>query len=293
MENIRSMTEALYADIPAEAVYHYTTFSGLMGIVESGSLWASDIRYMNDSAELNHMVTLTRAEVEERIALGHPNPRLLNQFLDWITRRVTNGHMLFSGSFRANGNLLSQWRGYSDLGKGVSIGFDPNHLLTCARKQGFMVGRCVYDPKRQRQLIHQIVDHVEDLAASACGVHGCQTDEIFADVFERVESDLLRIAAILKHPSFQEEAEWRIVSPIVTDFKDSSVHFREGTHMLVPYFKFSLVAPQQEKPKILHIFLGPTPNLSPSMTSLSMYLAKNGVSPIRGITYCQIPYRQR
>jgi len=31
-------------------------------------------------------------------------------------------------SFRANGNLLSQWRSYSALGKGVSIGFDPDTL---------------------------------------------------------------------------------------------------------------------------------------------------------------------
>jgi hypothetical protein len=293
MEKIRAMTQRLYADIPDETLYHYTTFTGLMGIVESGCLWASDIRYMNDSAELNHMVALTRREVEERIALGHPNPRLLNQFLEWITDRVTDGHLLFSGSFRANGNLLSQWRGYSELGKGVSIGFEPGHLITCARMQGFMIGKCVYDPIQQKKLIHQLVDHVEDLAAEACGIHGCRTDELFCEVFRSVESDLLRIAAILKHPSFEEEAEWRVVSPIVTDFKDPSVHFRVGAHMLVPYFKFSLVAPKQEGPRFQHLFLGPTPNSNSSLNSLRMYLAKNGLSPIRGITYCQIPYRQR
>jgi hypothetical protein len=116
---------------------------------------------------------------------------------------------------------------------------------------------------------------------------------LFAEVFRNVESDLLRIAAIMKHPSFEEEAEWRVVSPIVTDFKDPSVHFRVGAHMLVPYFKFSLVAPKQERPKFQHLFLGPTPNSSSSLNSLRMYLAKNGVSPVRGITYCQIPYRQR
>jgi hypothetical protein len=290
---IQEITRQLYSDTPNETIYHYTTFSGLLGIVERGALWASDIRYMNDSAELNHMVALIREEVGERIELGHPNPKLLTQFQDWIARRVTNGHMLFAGSFRANGNLLSQWRGYSELGKGVSIGFDPRHILTCARAQGFMVGKCIYDHTQQRSLIHQIVDFVEDLAAHSCGTHGCRDDRIFADVFEQIESDLLRIAAILKHPSFQEEEEWRIVSPVITDFKDAAVHYREGTSMLVPYFEFSLITPKETVPKLQHIFLGPTPNISLSMNSLSMYLAKAGISPRRGITYCQIPYRQR
>lgn len=289
----KEITSQLYSDTPSETIYHYTTFSGLMGIVESGSLWASDIRYMNDSAELNHMVHLINEEVDERISLGHQNPRLLNQFKDWIAHRVTNGHMLFAGSFRANGNLLSQWRGYSELGKGVSIGFDPRDVTRCARKQSFMVGKCIYDRQRQRQLIHQIVDLVEDLALKSCGIHGCRDDRVFAEVFEEVESDLLRIAAIMKHPSFQEEEEWRIVSPIVSDFKDPSVHYREGTSMLVPYFEFSLIPPGSPKPQIQHIYLGPTPNKTLSMNSLSMYMAKEGVSPKSGINYCQIPYRQR
>lgn len=290
---IHAITERLYADTPNETIYHYTTFSGLLGIVDSGSLWASDIRYMNDSAELNHMVTLIDAEVAERIALGHPTPKLLTQFKEWIAGRVTNGHMLFAGSFRANGNLLSQWRGYSELGKGVSIGFSPNHILTCARQQGFWVGRCVYDQAEQRKLIGQIVTQVEALAAESCREHGCTPEQNYTALFESIESDLLRIAAILKHPSFREEEEWRIVSPVVTNFKDPAVHYREGTSMLVPYFEFSLVAPKESRPRIQHIFLGPTPNISLSMNSLSMYLTRSGVSPVRGINYCQIPYRQR
>ena len=88
-----------------------------MGIVESRSLWASDIRYINDSAELKHTADLIRAEVTKRTSAGHPRPDLLNQFLDWVTHRITNGHLLFASSFRANGNLLSQWLGYSRLGK--------------------------------------------------------------------------------------------------------------------------------------------------------------------------------
>jgi hypothetical protein len=293
---IRDITKSLYSDIPKETLYHYTTFTGLVGIINSRVLWASYIRYMNDSAELKHSVDLIHMEITQRITAGHAKPNLLNQFLEWVTHRITNGHMLFAASFRSNGNLLSQWRGYSKLGKGVSLGFDPSYILKCANEQSFQIGKCIYNSADQRRLIKQVVDSVEDLAQeqrrNSDTAEKC-TPQAYYDAFERIESDLLRIAAILKHPSFQEEEEWRIVSPSLMDYMASPVLFREGTSMLVPYVEFKLLQ-EKEKPVALeHIFLGPTPNINISMNSLTMFLAKNGVNPEKGITYCEIPYRQR
>jgi Protein of unknown function (DUF2971) len=293
---IRDITENLYSDIPKERLYHYTTFTGLVGIVKSQVLWASDIRYMNDSAELKHSADLIRMEIIQRIAAGHAKPNLLNQFLEWVTHRITNGHMLFAASFRSNGNLLSQWRGYSKLGKGVSLGFNPAYILKCAREQSFQIGKCIYNSADQRRLIKQVVDAVEALAKE----HHDNKDapetytlQSYYDVFEKIESDLLRIAAILKHPSFQEEEEWRVVSAALTDYVASPVLFREGTSMLVPYVEFKLLRAKDKPIALEHIFLGPTPNINISMNSLTMFLAKNGVNPEKGITYCEIPYRQR
>jgi hypothetical protein len=293
---IKDITENLYSDIPKETLYHYTTFTGLMGIVHSQVLWASDIRYMNDSAELKHTADLIRMEITQRITDGHAKPNLLNQFLEWVTHRITNGHMLFAASFRSNGNLLSQWRGYSKLGKGVSLGFNPGYILKCARKQSFQIGKCIYNSADQRRLIKQVVDSVEVLAQA----HHEKKDspekndpQSYYDVFEKIETDLLRIAAILKHPSFQEEEEWRIVSSALTDYVTSPVLFREGTSMLVPYVEFKLLHAKDKPVALEHIFLGPTPNINISMNSLTMFLAKNGANPEKGITYCEIPYRQR
>jgi hypothetical protein len=267
-----------------------------MGIVHSQVLWASDIRYMNDSAELKHTADLIRMEITQRITAGHAKPNLLNQFLEWVTHRITNGHMLFAASFRSNGNLLSQWRGYSKLGKGVSLGFNPGYILKCAREQSFQIGKCIYNSADQRRLIKQVVDSVEVLAQA----HHEKKDspekndpQSYYDVFEKIETDLLRIAAILKHPSFQEEEEWRIVSSALTDYVTSPVLFREGTSMLVPYVEFKLLHAKDKPVALEHIFLGPTPNINISMNSLTMFLAKNGANPEKGITYCEIPYRQR
>ena len=294
---IQEITSKLYSDIPKERLYHYTTFSGLLGIVRSSTLWASDIRYMNDSAELKHTLDLIRIEITKRVVAGHTKPDLLNQFLDWVTHRITNGHMLFASSFRANGNLLSQWRGYSRIGKGVSLGFNPGFILECAKKQSFQIGKCIYNRKSQRRLIAQVIDSVEALADGTDedpGIHSKESRaRAYQCIFQKIESDLLRIAAILKHPSFKEEEEWRIVSPVITDYLKEPVLFREGTSMLVPYIEFNLATRSNPTIFLEHLFLGPTPNITISMNSLAMLLAKQGIRPDNGISYCQIPYRAK
>ncbi len=296
VREIREITNRLYADAPKDILYHYTSFSGLLGIVKSRSLWASDIRYMNDSAELRHTAHLIKKEASRRIEAGHDNPYLLNQFLYWVSHRITNVHMLFGASFRSNGNLLSQWRSYSALGKGVSLGFDPAYIMNRAEKQAFQIGKCVYDPSEQQTLIGQVIDAVEALAASRAGDDdeaARRSGRDYHEVFNKVESDVLRLAAVLKHPSFQEEAEWRIVSPVLTDYASSPVLFREGDAMLVPYVEFRLADDNGGPISLDHLFLGPTPNIEISMNSLTMFLSKNGIFPANGITYCQIPCRKR
>lgn len=286
---ISKITEALFSEPPQETLYHYTSLSGVLGIIGSRTLWASDIRYMNDSAELRHTADLVGREVAARINGGHSRPHLLTCFLDWVENRITNGHILFGASFRANGNLLSQWRGYSAIGKGASLGFNPETVSRCAQMQEFRMGRCIYDRQTQQGLIAQVLDAVEVLASD---IEDGVEREVYHQLFEHLESDLLRLAAILKHPSFEEEQEWRLVSPVISDYRQAAVSFREGRSMLVPYMRFALVAEEHEAVALDHVFLGPTPNISLSMNSMKMCLAKHSIRPARGIEYCQIPYRQ-
>jgi hypothetical protein len=287
---IDAITRALYRRAPRETLYHYTTLPGLLGIVDSRELRASDIRYMNDSMELRHMLDLINKQVTRRILSGVDRPAVLNAFLDWLRHRIVGGPMLFGASFRANGNLLSQWRGYSVHGKGVSLGFDPTTIAASAQAQGFSVGRCVYDPDEQARLIEEVIDGVEALAQST---DGDLSPDSAQRLFQSIEEDLLRIAAILKHPAFEEEQEWRIVSPAITDSRAPAVRFREGSSMLVPYYAFALGSADREGIALDHVFIGPTQNSELSMNSLRLYLEKRQSQPRRGISYCQIPYRKR
>ncbi len=291
---IAALAHDLYAEKPQDLLYHYTSLSGVIGIVESGSLRATDIRFFNDAAEMKHTADLLRRAIAQRREGDTFNSRLLVQLQEWLSNRLTDGHMLFVACFTANGNLLSQWRSYCPIAKGASLGFRPEKISSTASNQSFQVGKCVYDAKRQQQLAETILETIEEVAQR----RGENTDlskrhpsNSFYDVFEEIEADLLRVAALLKHPSFYEEQEWRTVSSVMTNYVEAPIEYREGPSMLVPFVNFNLPEASDRRLDIEHVFLGPTPNRNNSMTSLSRYLSKKGASPRQGIQYCQIPYR--
>lgn len=290
---MNSLAEKHYSEKPTGTLYHYTSLAGLIGIIESRALWVSDTRYLNDSAEMKYLVDLLGSEAQKRTGQNR-NDNLLTQFKDWISHRIVDGHMLFVASLTTNGNLLSQWNRYCPNGKGISIGFTDDLILRCSKGLSYRVGKCIYDIKHQLKLCEAILDKIEELALK----RGENKDpsqrhpsNSFHGIFEEVEDDLLNIAALVKHPSFKEEEEWRVVSPVVKNYVETAIAYREGISMLIPYMKLSLTFNANGPIEIQKIFLGPTPNHNLSMNSLSNYLSKNGVFPKEGMFASQIPVR--
>lgn len=293
--SIEQLTERLYAEQPTEVLYHYTSLGALTKIIESGYFYATDISFFSDAAEMKHAAEILRIYISQRIEAQSAKAKLLTQFREWVSERIAGGHMQFVASFTANGNLLSQWRSYCPHGRGVSIGIRPDVICGAAATQNFRVGKCIYDNKTQREIVEAIITEVENIAER----RGENTDpskrhpsQSFHDVFEAIEENLLRIAALLKHGKFDEEQEWRVVSPIISNYVKTPIKYREGRTMLIPYIDFSLRTGGTTQIPVEHVYLGPTPSINNSMTSLSRYLSRYGANPARGVTYCQIPYRE-
>ncbi len=53
---------------PPQRLHHYTTLNGLLGITASHSLWASDVRYMNDASELSYAADFVAEIVTKTVA---------------------------------------------------------------------------------------------------------------------------------------------------------------------------------------------------------------------------------
>ena len=52
---------------PTELLYHYTDAKGLIGILESRQIWASNIRHLNDSSEFVQSNRMLKAEITRRL----------------------------------------------------------------------------------------------------------------------------------------------------------------------------------------------------------------------------------
>ena len=166
MMSISNIMQQLYAEPPKETLYHYTSLNGVMGIMKSSALWATEVRFFNDTAELKYAVDFISSIIDYRLARGSDNIELLTQLQRWLNDRILNGHMLFVVCFTERGNLLSQWRGYSQAGKGVSLGFAPEKISMAACEQSFQVGKCIYDLNLQEKLAVNILDEIGSIHKS-------------------------------------------------------------------------------------------------------------------------------
>jgi len=119
---------------PNATLFQYTSFDGFKGIIDSKSLWLSDLRSLNDPRELILGLGKVRSVVDE----------LLNEKPSWGTAQIrkklqrsydfVRSTNLFTASFCPKGDSMPLWQHYGDAGRGVSIGFRPRAILD-------MVGR--------------------------------------------------------------------------------------------------------------------------------------------------------
>jgi hypothetical protein len=285
-ESIAELLKTLYAEPQqGDLFFHYTSIAAMQSIVAEQSLRASEIHYFSDAAELGHFASLLDQALRERREAGDGIASALSR---WLKSRLLDGHQVFVVSFTIQGNLLSQWRAYCPAGKGVSLGFGPQRILMASRAQGFSVGQCIYDPDQQRQIAAQVVEEI--LAKSvADGTNPKRpASDVYVSVFQEFEHSLLRVGALFKHPAFSEELEWRAVSPVIVNYRESDIRYREGISTLVPYVPFNLSIPGAEA-YLDTVVVGPTPHPNLSINSISRFMSRSGRRI--GVFNSQIPYR--
>src|SRR5882724_1530284 len=114
---------------PPHILYHYTTQTGLLGIVTGREIWASHTQYLNDVREFRHAIDI----VEEELSSMKIDPLYQDKadLLSEMEQRLREGIESINVcvcSFSADGDVLSQWRAYGGGASGFSIGF-PGEFL--------------------------------------------------------------------------------------------------------------------------------------------------------------------
>lgn len=261
---LMSELEEILLQQPKGKLYHYTSASGLLGILESGALWATYQPHLNDRKESKVARSFLRREVLNA-GLSPAQRRLLLRIIKEAQAPA------FVLSFSEKGDLLSQWRAYCPQGDGYSIGLGPEHALfrTYAVAKSFSLVRCIYSKEEQhrlsRLLIQAFVEEFDrhDAAQLLPGEAISHTWRSFIESYQLHYLVLLMTMAF-KHYGFVEEAEWRLVSQY-PDMLAGAVNYRAGRFGVVPYVPISLWGDERidkagDARKLDHLIVGPNGN---------------------------------
>ncbi|MCP5004624.1 MAG: DUF2971 domain-containing protein [Planctomycetes bacterium] len=300
---------------PQSTLYHYTSQKGLLGIVNNNEVWATDILYLNDTMEYKYAVDLASEIIKERQELCKdktpsyavyikptkipgsivplPPYRYENKWIEYsmledfdeFIKEFKEFH-IFVFSLSQEGNILSQWRGYCQNNNGYSIGFNPRALNRIINEKHFKLVKCIYDENDQKMLINDLVDKfINDIKTKLNSLSHSNNSR--NDLVGEFLLSFLPIAPILKHKSFLDEQEWRLISkPIKTGSK--KVKFREGTSTTIPYITINLK--EEKHIPLEHIIIGPTGNEHLSKKAVDSLLASKNITNCK-VDFSGIPYR--
>jgi hypothetical protein len=249
------------------SLYHYTDAQALLGILRERVIWATHYRYLNDKNEMQRGEEIVQEMAEElaRTAGVPPLHRVvLSSFATYHrVDSLTQGSGVFVASFSERGNQLSQWRSYAANGAGYSIGFSDLKLADGDAEKlpiGLELFQCVYDEEQFKELVK--TRFIEVLAAldRHAAVHGIDEESIRALAGSAIAHLLRGVTTViprLKHASFVEEREWRLVVVTLAGREHDVVQYRASPRGIVPFVALPLC--DDGRPLALsRIYVGPT-----------------------------------
>src|SRR4030043_1535421 len=145
----------------ASLLYHYTSAEGLLAILSSRTVWATDILYLNDSAEFSYAVGLLNSILKEQFNLSELSSPF-TMMLEWWPQ-INSFPSVYVMAFSAEADQLGQWRGYCPPTGGFSIGFDKERLRTYAKSRGFELERCIYTSKEHTELLSGLAKEIYEV----------------------------------------------------------------------------------------------------------------------------------
>lgn len=281
-----------YFDPDARRVYHYTTQSGLLGILSTLTFRLTDIRFFNDRTEVEHAYAVLEKILEPK-GKQLASLTLQGEVVQRILRLAMESArpVRYVACFSTKPDDLNQWRAYASPGAGYSVGFELDELRQFASQHGATVGQCIYGAKEQGKIITELLDEALwqlEQYFPGRGRGSINEDLAVARSVQFVEA-FSRIAPLFKNGTFQEEEEIRIIFGEPEQL--SSLGFRCGGSAIIPYREASLKLPDGRIifPQIVYIKGTENPKLT--RLGIERFLVANGIDTSI-LEDSKVPYRE-
>ena len=258
-------------------LYHYTTQTGLLGILQGNCIWATDSRYLSDSSEYSYGLERIVGALRDESKNATDREEAAKIFA--IGEDFSPAFSICVVSLSSEGDLLSQWRAYAGGAGGFALGIRSEPLRKAAHGQGFYLVPCVYTSADQDELVNRLINEFKERLANS--------KEWGSEQLSGCRALTTRIAMLLKSNTFEEEHEWRLIS-VPKTIKE--IEFRQGASMLLPFFRFILDI--QPDAYLDSVRVGSTPHRELAIRAVRMLLRKLEVSnPDPRVVETRIPFR--
>jgi hypothetical protein len=188
-------------------LHHYTSFNGLMGILTSNAVWASDVRFLNDDTEIDY-----GKRVCFDALMGIHDRRLL-PYVGAIARSLEAnfGVDTYVACFSRSGTLQSQWMDYADRHRGYAIAFDGLCLSWLWAPPALRLMPVEYGPKAQNLRARRAVERaLEDIDLERR--HRSPNLEFtIQSRLHLLAVEMMYLCASFKSWGWRREQEWRLI----------------------------------------------------------------------------------
>lgn len=184
-------------------------------IVSNKTLRLSDITKSNDYKELSYGIPFVNDSLEKAYNAEKSlffikelsRERFMNIAVNWIKENLESLQLCYVVCFSQRPDQLSQWRGYADDGRGVSIGFDKEKFKM---NSDYQLKKVEYDKRKQKGLARKISDKVLFDIKKVIKENSAISDAEIIEILNKYYKDMFTYLAMCKAPFFKEEQEWRL-----------------------------------------------------------------------------------
>jgi hypothetical protein len=281
---------------PQEVLWHYTTGEALLSIIQSGTLYATQVSCLNDSTEIRYATELFRdalCDIKTTSACSETEAALLARLITVLSEEPNVSPHLPSWWFvtclTKEKDDLSQWRAYSGSGDGYAIGFYGSGLFGPALGPVHALVRVNYDAQLHKELAAKVAqatmrflrEGLERRANDSPQDRDMWTSDFLTDWFARIGL----FGPVVKDPSFHAENEYRIVHQLQVQ-ELPKLRFKQKQTLMSRHLPLVF----QVLP-IAEVMLGPTHrHREISRISIQTLLQQQGYSTVP-VSFSTIPFQ--
>jgi hypothetical protein len=285
-----------------------------VGILETNSIFATHVRFLNDTSEIDYFKGFILAELQEILGGQEDAYRAISSegnladVASVVVEQLERLVDIYTASFstpvnlfvRQNG-LLSQWRAYGANG-GIALEFDGdglrhwiNHLEISRTDSRYTAKEVIYGDENERvsemrrmfreQFGEVLKRFLIALSDERRGLR--RTDAISESVDKALSNNVDILGSILhavadhaiffKHHAFREEREFRVsvIRPYTPGIRDDEIQFRLRDGIMVPYI--ALRDESSGSLPLTRIIIGPHREANQRWKAVTLFLARRGL----------------